>query len=147
MREKWSNAYYRKRDKKLAKMREYRQRNLEKLREYDRLRWKDPKRKEAQKAYIEDNRERVREVDRQEYRRNKYKHIARVNGRRAYQGKATPKWVDLDAIAEIYRNCPKGYHVDHIIPLKGKNVCGLHVPWNLQYLPAKENLRKGNKCP
>lgn len=58
---------------------------------------------------------------------------------------ATPPWANLEKIKQIYLNCPKGFHVDHIIPLKGKNVRGLHVEYNLQYLPAVENIRKGNR--
>ena len=58
---------------------------------------------------------------------------------------ATPPWADMEKINEIYRNRPEGYHVDHIVPLKGINVQGFHVEYNLQYLPAKENLSKGNR--
>lgn len=60
---------------------------------------------------------------------------------------ATPGWANLNLIKEIYANCPPGYHVDHIYPLRGKNSCGLHVENNLQYLTVIENLKKGNKEP
>lgn len=61
----------------------------------------------------------------------------------------TPKWVDQNAILDFYALCPKGKHVDHIIPLKGlidgRPVTGLHVPYNLQYLTPAENLKKRNR--
>jgi hypothetical protein len=66
--------------------------------------------------------------------------------------KATPDWVDMDAIILKYkeRDCMTQvtglpHHVDHKVPLKGENICGLHVPWNLRVIPARDNLSKSNK--
>jgi hypothetical protein len=54
----------------------------------------------------------------------------------------TPDNVNIKALQEFYLNCPKGYEVDHIIPVsKG----GLHTPENLQYLTRSENRKKSNK--
>ncbi len=67
------------------------------------------------------------------------------NKRRAAKLQRTPKWSNLKKIKQFYLNCPKGYHVDHIIPLQGTNISGLHVLNNLQYLTKLENSIKGNR--
>ena len=82
-----------------------------------------------------------RETLRRNYRRQGY-----LRNRRRKQ--ATPKWLtdeQKQQILDAYTFRPRGYHVDHIIPLRGEGVCGLHVPWNLQWITAEENLKKGNK--
>ena len=87
---------------------------------------------------------RVRMTTHGESYTNEYKNF-HTRLRQARKLKATPCWAELKSIKQFYKNCPKGYHVDHIVPLKGKNVCGLHVIANLQYLTKEENLSKGNK--
>jgi hypothetical protein len=73
---------------------------------------------------------------------------ARTAKYRAKKLDATPSWLSVEQLTQIkqfYVNCPKGYEVDHIIPLQGENVCGLHVPWNLQLLSVSQNRSKSNK--
>lgn len=72
--------------------------------------------------------------------------------RRASEIMATPKWADLEKISAVYKECELlnlstgiVHHVDHIIPLRGETICGLHVHWNLKPIPATENLQKSNK--
>lgn len=71
---------------------------------------------------------------------------------RAAMLQAMPSWADREQIKEVYKiadvlagECGETLHVDHIIPLQGKNVSGLHVPWNLQVLTAFHNRSKGNR--
>lgn len=65
--------------------------------------------------------------------------------KRAAKLKRTPSWADKGSIDEFYRNCPPGYTVDHIVPLQGKLVSGLHILGNLQYLTQFDNFSKHNK--
>lgn len=71
---------------------------------------------------------------------------------RASKLQATPQWSEEDKIRTLYKKVKWlesitgiKYHVDHIIPLQGKNVCGLHIWNNLQILEASLNISKGNR--
>jgi len=80
---------------------------------------------------------------------NRDKYNAYLAKYRAKKLKATPKWLTNEhylIIEQIYKKAKVlGLEVDHIIPLQGSNVCGLHVPWNLQLLTREENAAKSNK--
>jgi hypothetical protein len=74
--------------------------------------------------------------------------------RRAARRNQTPPWADMDAIRRIYAEAVRlteatgvVHHVDHVLPLRGKRVSGLHVHTNLQVLPWRDNLRKGARAP
>lgn len=76
---------------------------------------------------------------------------------RASRSQRTPAWLtqeQLELIGKLYALCSEmskssgiQYEVDHIVPIRGRSVSGLHVPWNLQIIPRSENRSKINKYP
>jgi hypothetical protein len=126
---------------------EYRLKNKEYQKEYHknyRLNNKD-KIKERDRFFYLKNKDKIKKIKKLYHLKNPHIKNASCAKRRAVKLKSTPKFANLNKIKEIYKNCPKGYHVDHIVPLNSKLVCGLHVEWNLQYLTPSANLSKSNK--
>lgn len=128
------------------------------------------KRKIIRDKWRSANLEKAREIERISHSKNKEKKAIReklarsrkpgmyasyVAIRRALKLQRTPKWLTTEHYFEIrtwYELAKElqwlseaKLHVDHIVPLSGKNVSGLHVPWNLQILPQPDNNKKTNK--
>jgi hypothetical protein len=116
----------------------------------------NPEKAAVKKAkWRSENREMHNAINREWFAQNKDKRAAYEGKRRAAQLQRTPSWLtedDLWIIEQAYElaeirtkmfNFP--WHVDHIIPLQGKQVSGMHHPLNIQVIPAKENLSKSNK--
>ncbi len=79
------------------------------------------------------------------YKRNPHKFAEYNAKRKAAKLRATPLWADMKAIGVVYQEAAKkGLHVDHVLPLQGETVSGLHVANNLQLLTKAENSAKGN---
>lgn len=105
--------------------------------------------------YREDNRAQIR-VNAKKWRdTNKGKKNADTAKRWAAKMQRMPKWLTKDEKERMscyyqlasMRTKESGYswHVDHIVPMRGESVSGLHVPWNLRVIPAQENMNKGNR--
>lgn len=107
------------------------------------------------REYAQRTAEYIKERYKQYYEANYPRMLAKRNKQHADKIKRTPAWLTKDdywMIEQAYelaalRSQMFGFpwHVDHIFPLRGKTVSGLHVPTNLQVIPAVENLRKGNR--
>jgi len=136
--------------KTIMYQREYREKNKETLEIMAKVRRAKNKAHKARydAVYFADNppdTDKVRAKSHDWYVRNKAKVLAHS---RAYQARKLHRsvaWADDDAIQFFYECRPVGCDVDHIIPLQGKNISGLHVENNLQWLPKSENRAKGNR--
>jgi hypothetical protein len=143
------------RDKRSAYAKQYRKDNPEKVKELGKA-WAERNPDKVKASSVKANaawHERNPEYLKNHYKANKARYVAARARRRAAQKAATPTWltaIDKAMIQEMYdvsaaRFAQTGikHHVDHIVPINGKEVSGMHVPWNLQVITAQENLSKG----
>ena len=103
-------------------------------------------------AWAKSNPGKVRESALRYQKAHPEKCAARAMKRHAGKLRATPTWADSRFIALWYKGARimtqlvgRPYHVDHVVPLKSKLVCGLHVPANMQILSKPENIKKSNR--
>lgn len=111
-------------------------------------------RKEYMVLYANEKRTKLREIASRWQKNNKGKVNANTAIRHTSKMLRTPLWLTKEEKERIrcyyqlsaMRTKESGivWNVDHIVPLQGENVSGLHVPWNLQVIPAADNFKKNN---
>jgi len=128
-------------------------RKLEKNPDYYRKKYaENPEKYRAISAkYRSENPEKIKEINKRSIQNRKPQRAAAEMLRLARKLQATPSWLSkeqLFLISQYYvaaKQFGKKLAVDHIVPLRGKDVCGLHVPWNLCLRTKSDNSRKHNK--
>jgi hypothetical protein len=110
------------------------------------------KHKERSRNWQRKNPDKIKAINKTWLENNRDKANARTGRRRACKLQQTPVWSNNREILKFYKESLRltketgiPHHVDHIIPLRGEFVSGLHVPNNLQVIPASDNCKKNNK--